>query len=96
MNDDLISRKAVLELMHELLKISEYDGDKIIAVKDDIENLPTAFDTKKIAEHLNERKADNVRISKLQGNSHVKKISHICRSDEDDYCIRLVKGAVKE
>ena len=49
---DLISRKAVLKLIWELLEISEYDGDKIIMVKDDIEKLPTAYDVDKVVEKL--------------------------------------------
>lgn len=107
--DDLISRKALVRKIcaaqinktdEELLSMSEdyWKGvnDKQIAVMDAIKDVPSAYDVDKVVEQLNEREADNVRISKLQGNSHVKKISHICRSDEDDYCIRLVKGAVKD
>lgn len=69
-----------------------WQGEMMIAIAN---GLPTALDVDGVVKQIEERKADNIRISKLQGNSHVKKVSHICRSDEDEYILRLVKGAVK-
>ncbi len=84
--NDLISRKAVLKLIWELLEISEYDGDKIIMVKDDIEKLPTAYDVDKVVEQLKE----------------YERYVYDAVSDEDNYvidtekAIEIVKGAVKD
>lgn len=61
-----------------------------------INEQPTAYDVDKVLEQLEERKDDNIRYAKLAGNTDYKRIGHICRSDEDNYAIRIVKGGLEE
>ncbi|MDF2537439.1 MAG: hypothetical protein K0S76_460 [Herbinix sp.] len=96
---DLISRKNLLNDIEEYFAVNGagYLGNMILTgMKIIIERQPTAYNVDKVVEQLEERKADNIRISKLQGNPSGKKIACACRADEDDFAIRLVKGAVKD
>lgn len=86
--DDLISRKAVLGIINR----HRCDSSRI---EENILDLPI-YDVSKVVEQLEYHRGENIRISKFRGNSECKKIGHICRADEDDYVIRLVKGAVKD
>ena len=95
MQDSLISRKAVLELIWELIEISEYDGDKILFTKDEVENLPIAYDLDKVVERLEERKADRekeYKTASLQDGSYM--LSMVFRESAKAYerGIEIVKG----
>jgi hypothetical protein len=72
------------------------ERDCVNGIIENIRGFNCAYDVDKVVEQLEERKGDNIRYAKLKGNSDYKKIGHICRSDEDDYAIRIVKGAVKD
>lgn len=89
---DLISKQALLNDFRNTITEQSRTMDWLNLIN----RQPIAYDVDKVVEQLEERKLDNIRISKLQGNSYIKKMSHICRSDEDEYSIRLVKRAVKD
>lgn len=89
---DLISRKALIADVKKYVS-----GTPLQEMFETIiDKQPTAYDVDKVVGQLEERKDDNLRYAKLAGNTDYKKIGHICRSDEDNYAIRIVKGGIEE
>ena len=102
MDNDLISRKAVIELINELGYVNCHDGkdyeanSRVDKIRQRVIELPTAYDVDKVVERLKEMRDTAARNIELNSQGSDVKGEILAEARHYQNIIQIAKAGMKE